>query len=272
MLTLYYAAAHLLARDAHRARGGRRRLFDRAHRLRARAQQRSPEYLKVNPKGARAGAGDRSRHPDRDAGHAGLRRAELPRGRTSRRWTIRSPSPRCRRSTAISARTCTSRTPIACAAIAGSMPTTRIRSPPCSARCRSRSAARSRWSSTRCSKGPWVMGERYTICDPYLFTLAQWLEADGVDPKRIPQGHRSSPPHGGAGRRAQGDRGGTRLAPTEQSAAQRVLCLEHPDHGRHGVHASWFEGSPMRARPYDARTRSTSGALNDGVGRRWTCL
>ena len=23
--------------------------------------------------------------------------------------------------------------------------------------------------------GPWVMGERYTICDPYLFTLARWL-------------------------------------------------------------------------------------------------
>lgn len=36
-------------------------------------------------------------------------------------------------------------------------------------------------------KGPWVMGERYTICDAYLFTLAQWLEADGVDPKRIPR-------------------------------------------------------------------------------------
>jgi len=36
-------------------------------------------------------------------------------------------------------------------------------------------------------KGPWVMGERYTICDPYLFTLAQWLEADGVDPKKIPK-------------------------------------------------------------------------------------
>ena len=35
-------------------------------------------------------------------------------------------------------------------------------------------------------KGPWVMGERYTICDPYLFTLAQWLEADGVDPATIP--------------------------------------------------------------------------------------
>jgi glutathione S-transferase len=35
--------------------------------------------------------------------------------------------------------------------------------------------------------GPWVMGEHYTICDPYLFTLAQWLEADGVDPARIPK-------------------------------------------------------------------------------------
>jgi glutathione S-transferase len=36
-------------------------------------------------------------------------------------------------------------------------------------------------------KGPWVMGERYTICDPYLFTLAQWLEDDGVEPARIPR-------------------------------------------------------------------------------------
>jgi glutathione S-transferase len=36
-------------------------------------------------------------------------------------------------------------------------------------------------------KGPWVMGEDYTICDAYLFTLAQWLEADGVDPARIPR-------------------------------------------------------------------------------------
>src|SRR5262245_60481655 len=35
--------------------------------------------------------------------------------------------------------------------------------------------------------GPWVMGEAYTICDPYLFTLAQWLEADGVDPSRFPK-------------------------------------------------------------------------------------
>ena len=35
--------------------------------------------------------------------------------------------------------------------------------------------------------GPWVMGEAYTICDAYLFTLAQWLEADGVDPAKIPR-------------------------------------------------------------------------------------
>jgi glutathione S-transferase len=34
-------------------------------------------------------------------------------------------------------------------------------------------------------KGPWVMGNTYTICDPYLFTFAQWLEADGVDPARL---------------------------------------------------------------------------------------
>jgi glutathione S-transferase len=36
-------------------------------------------------------------------------------------------------------------------------------------------------------QGPWVMGERYTICDMYLFTLAQWLEVDGVDVSRLPR-------------------------------------------------------------------------------------
>ena len=35
--------------------------------------------------------------------------------------------------------------------------------------------------------GPWVMGDRYTICDPYLFALAQWMEADGVDTGRFPK-------------------------------------------------------------------------------------
>ena len=35
--------------------------------------------------------------------------------------------------------------------------------------------------------GPWAMGDDYTICDPYLFTLAQWMEADSIDPARFPK-------------------------------------------------------------------------------------
>jgi glutathione S-transferase len=35
--------------------------------------------------------------------------------------------------------------------------------------------------------GPWVMGADYTICDMYLFTLAQWLEADSVDVSKLPK-------------------------------------------------------------------------------------
>lgn len=36
-------------------------------------------------------------------------------------------------------------------------------------------------------KGPWVMGEHYSIADPYLYTLATWMEGDGVDPARFPK-------------------------------------------------------------------------------------
>jgi glutathione S-transferase len=36
-------------------------------------------------------------------------------------------------------------------------------------------------------RGPWVMGDTYTICDPYLFTVAQWLEGDGVDVSVLPK-------------------------------------------------------------------------------------
>ncbi len=36
-------------------------------------------------------------------------------------------------------------------------------------------------------KGPWVMGEQYTICDPYLYTVAGWLEGDGVDMAKLPK-------------------------------------------------------------------------------------
>jgi glutathione S-transferase len=38
---------------------------------------------------------------------------------------------------------------------------------------------------TRMFKGSWVMGENYTIADPYLFTVARWLEGDGIDPSRF---------------------------------------------------------------------------------------
>jgi len=36
-------------------------------------------------------------------------------------------------------------------------------------------------------KGPWVLGETYSLCDPYLFTIAQWLEIDGVDLAALPR-------------------------------------------------------------------------------------
>jgi len=36
-------------------------------------------------------------------------------------------------------------------------------------------------------RGPWVMGDSYTICDPYLFTVARWMESDSIDPARFPK-------------------------------------------------------------------------------------
>lgn len=36
-------------------------------------------------------------------------------------------------------------------------------------------------------KGPWVMGEQYTICDPYLFMAALWRKGDGVPAERHPR-------------------------------------------------------------------------------------
>ncbi|GAB0113061.1 glutathione S-transferase family protein [Acidisoma sp. C75] len=40
---------------------------------------------------------------------------------------------------------------------------------------------------TRLFRGPWAMGEQFTICDPYLFVFAEWMEGDGVDPARFPK-------------------------------------------------------------------------------------
>jgi glutathione S-transferase len=36
-------------------------------------------------------------------------------------------------------------------------------------------------------QGPWVLGDRFSVCDTYLFTLSEWLKGDGVDIKRFPK-------------------------------------------------------------------------------------
>lgn len=38
-------------------------------------------------------------------------------------------------------------------------------------------------------KGPYVLGDTFSICDGYLFTIADWLEGDGVDPQQFPKVH-----------------------------------------------------------------------------------
>jgi glutathione S-transferase len=39
----------------------------------------------------------------------------------------------------------------------------------------------------RLLRGPWVAGDSYTICDPYLFTIGSWIEGDGVDTTKLPR-------------------------------------------------------------------------------------
>lgn len=36
-------------------------------------------------------------------------------------------------------------------------------------------------------QGPFVMGDTYTIADPYLFTMSTWIEGDQVDTAQIPR-------------------------------------------------------------------------------------
>ena len=59
-------------------------------------------------------------------------------------------------------------------------------------------------------EGPWVLGEIYSICDPYLFTMSRWLDRDGVDIARFPNiaDHR------------------TRMA--ERPAVAAVLAVQYP--------------------------------------------
>src|SRR5260370_17441547 len=111
-------------------------------------------------------------------------RSAFRRQNWGRSW-IRLPWGKCRSSTAISARQCTSRMRMAGEARGGRTTPRRSR----------------RWkrkvpaTMTECFelierellKGPWVMGEQYTICDPYLFTIGTWIEGDGVDTTRLPR-------------------------------------------------------------------------------------
>jgi glutathione S-transferase len=36
-------------------------------------------------------------------------------------------------------------------------------------------------------RGPWLLGEYYTVSDMYLFTIELWLEGDGVEVARFPK-------------------------------------------------------------------------------------
>jgi len=36
-------------------------------------------------------------------------------------------------------------------------------------------------------KGPWVMGEQFTVADAYLLTISNWLESDSVDITKLPK-------------------------------------------------------------------------------------
>lgn len=40
--------------------------------------------------------------------------------------------------------------------------------------------------------GPWLLGEQYSVADGYLFTVAGWLKSDGVDIAQFPKVHAHS--------------------------------------------------------------------------------
>lgn len=40
---------------------------------------------------------------------------------------------------------------------------------------------------TQMLQGPWVLGERFSTSDFYLFTIARWLKGDSVDVNRFPK-------------------------------------------------------------------------------------
>ncbi|MBI1405179.1 MAG: glutathione S-transferase [Caulobacter sp.] len=42
---------------------------------------------------------------------------------------------------------------------------------------------------TEMLEGPWVLGEDFSVCDIYLFVMADWLDTIGVDVRRFPKVH-----------------------------------------------------------------------------------
>ncbi len=162
MLTFYYAAetcalaSHIAFEEAGAAYRTVRIDF-------ATAQQRSPEYLAINPKGrVPVLVTERGNLTETPAILAFIAqtypRADLRRSTTSTR------SRACRNSMPISARLSMSRTRTACAAIAGSM--TKPPSRRCSARRRKPSANCFALIERMMFQGPFVMGARYTILRP----------------------------------------------------------------------------------------------------------
>lgn len=43
------------------------------------------------------------------------------------------------------------------------------------------------WIESALLRGPWMMGEGFTVADPYLYTVSGWLAGDGVDIARYPR-------------------------------------------------------------------------------------
>ena len=40
---------------------------------------------------------------------------------------------------------------------------------------------------TEILRGPWVMGDQFTVADAYLFTMTNWMAGDGVDLTKFPK-------------------------------------------------------------------------------------
>lgn len=40
---------------------------------------------------------------------------------------------------------------------------------------------------TKLFQGPWVMGDAFTVCDPYLYVVTTWLTRDGLNPADFPR-------------------------------------------------------------------------------------